>query len=159
MKDSMVKIIRPDIRQFVVNELHWLVLLTVGILCCGMEEMPFGNILKVGCLLLALYLGYGCLFLLCCRFTITGEQLIYERGVFSRKSDFIELYRVVDFKESRSFLQQLIGLKTVVVFSGDRTHPNLVIPGVHNRVPLVSIIRERVESNKQRKGIYEITNR
>lgn len=105
------------------------------------------------------YLAYSCLFLLRCRFTITGEQLIYERGVFSRKSDFIELYRVVDFKENRSLLQQLVGLKTVVVYSGDRTHPHLVITGVHNRVPLVAIIRERVEYNKQRKGIYEITNR
>ncbi len=159
MNDSVVKIIRPDVRQFLINELHLLVLLTVGILCCGLENIPFVGLLKVGCLLLALYLGYGCLFLLRSQFTVTGEQLIYERGVLSRRRDFIELYRVVDFKENRSFLQQLAGLKTVVVYSGDRTNPHLVIPGVHYRVPLVAIIRERVEYNKQRKGIYEITNR
>lgn len=159
MKNSVNKIIRPDIRQFVINKLHMLVLLAVGFLYCGLEDMPFGDILKVGCLLLALYLGYGCLFLLSCRFTVTDEQLIYERGVLSRKSDFIELYRVIDFKETRSLLQQLAGLKTVVIYSGDRTNPHLVIPGVHNRLPLVAIIRERVEYNKQRKGIYEITNR
>lgn len=159
MKDSTIKIIRPDVRQFLINELHLLVLLTMGALCCGLEEMPCENILKLGCLFLALYLGYGCLFLLRCRFTITGEQLIYERGVLSRKSDFIELYRVVDFKETRSFFQQIVGLKTVVIYSGDRTHPHLTIPGVHNRMPLVALIRERVEYNKQRKGVYEITNR
>lgn len=159
MKDSDVKIIRPDVRQFVINELHLLLLLVLGVLCCGLEEIPFSDILKISCLLLMFYLAYSCLFLLRCRFTITGDQLIYERGVFSRKSDFIELYRVVDFKENRSLLQQLVGLKTVVVYSGDRTHPHLVITGVHNRVPLVAIIRERVEYNKQRKGIYEITNR
>lgn len=159
MNDSVIKIIRPDVRQFLINELHLFVLLTAGILCCGLENMPFDGLLKVGCLLLALYLGYGCLFLLRSRFTVTGEQLIYERGVLSRRSDFIELYRVVDFKEKRSFLQQLVGLKTVVVYSGDRTHPHLTIPGVNYRVPLVAIIRERVEYNKQRKGVYEITNR
>ena len=159
MKNSVIKIIRPDIMQFLINELHLLVLLMVGVFCCGLEGIPFGNILKICCLLLALYLGYGCLFLLRSRFTITDEQLIYERGIFSVKSDFIELYRVVDFKENRSFLQQLAGLKTVVVYSGDRTHPHLVMSGVHNRVPLVAIIRERVEYNKQRRGVYEITNR
>lgn len=159
MENSEIKIIRPDIRQFVINELHWVLLLVLGILCCGLEGMPCGNILKIACLVLALYLAYGCLFLLCCRFTITDEQLIYERGVFARKSDFIELYRVVDFKESRSLLQQVAGLKTVVVYAGDRTHSHLVMTGVHNRVPLVAIIRERVEYNKKRKGIYEITNR
>lgn len=159
MKNSEIKIIRPDVRQFVINELPLLVLLVAGILCCGLEGISFCDILKIGTLLLALYLSYNCLFLLRCRFTITGEQLIYERGVFARKSDFIELYRVIDFKENRSLLQQLVGLKTVVVYSGDRTHPQLVITGVHKHVPLVAIIRERVEYNKQRKGIYEITNR
>lgn len=159
MKDLEIKIIRPDVRQFVINELPLLVLLLVGILGCGLEEIPFSNMLKTGCLLLALYLVFSCLFLLRCRFTITGEQLIYERGVFARKSDFIELYRVVDFKETRSLLQQLAGLKTVVVYSGDRTHPHLAIPGIYHRMPLVEIIRERVEYNKQRKGVYEITNR
>lgn len=159
MKDSAIKIIRPDFRQFVINELHWIMLLGAGIFSCGLEDMLYGDILIMGCLLLGLYLGYGCLFLLRCRFTITGEQLICERGVFSRKSDFVELYRVVDFVEKRSLFQQLAGLKTVVVYSGDRTHPHLVIPGVQNHVPLVAIIRERVEYNKQRKGVYEITNR
>lgn len=159
MKNSMIKVVRPDIRQFVINELYLIALLAIGVLCCGLDDMPWGDLLKVICLLLALYLGYSCLFLVSCRFTITGEQLIYERGVLSKKSDFIELYRVVDFKESCSFLQRFVGLKTVVVYSGDRTHPHLVMPGVHNRLPLVTIIRDRVEFNKQRKGIYEITNR
>lgn len=109
MKNSEIKIIRPDVRQFVINELHLLVLLGIAVLCCGLEDIPFADMLKVLCLLLAIYLGYSCLFLLRCRFTLTGEQLIYERGVFSRKSDFIELYRVVDFEESRSFLQQFVG--------------------------------------------------
>lgn len=159
MKNSEIKIIRPDIRQFVINEWHLLVLFGVGVLCCGLENIPFGNMLKIICLILAIYLGYCCVFLVRCRFTLTGEQLIYERGVFTSKSDFIELYRVVDFEEKRSFLQQLVGLKTVVVHSGDRTHPCLVISGVHKCMPLVAIIRERVEYNKIRKGVYEITNR
>ena len=76
-----------------------------------------------------------------------------------RDSDYIELYRVVDFKENRSFLQQLAGLKTVSVYSGDRNTPRLDIIGVRNSMNLVAHIRERVEYNKQRKGIYEITNR
>ena len=148
MKNSMIKVVRPDIRQFVINELYLIALLVIGGLCCGLDDMPWGDLPKVICLLLV-----------SCRFTITGEQLIYERGVLSKRSDFIELYRVVDFKESRSFLQRFVGLKTVVIYSGDRTHPHLVMPGVHNRLPLVTIIRDRVEFNKQRKGIYEITNR
>lgn len=159
MKDSEIKIYRPDLRQFVINELHRLLLLVVGILCCGLEELPFVDFLKGLCLLLGIYLGYQFLYLLRNRFTLTGEQLIYERGVFTRKIDFVELYRIIDFKENCSFLQQLAGLKTVVVYSGDRTHPQLSIPGIQSRTPLVNLIRERVEYNKQKKYVYEITNR
>lgn len=151
--------IRPHLLQFVINELEWLVLLTGGILYGGMEGAPFGTFVRGATILLALYLTYGLVYLWRSVFYITGEQIIYERGVFTRRSDFIELYRIIDFKEQRSFLQQLLGLKTVVVYSGDRTTPQLPMSGVKYRVELVTFIRERVEYNKQRKGIYEITNR
>ena len=82
-----------------------------------------------------------------------------EHGVFTRKSDYLELYRIVDFNEHRTLPQQICGLKSVTIYSGDRSNPKLVITGVKNDLNLVSLIRERVEYNKQRKGIYEITNR
>lgn len=159
MSDTGTKIIRPHLLQFVIDKLHLFILLVICVLYCGLEDMIFCDLVKGFSLLLAIILCYGCIYLLCSKFVITDEQLIYERGVFTRKSDFIELYRVVDFKEYRSFLQQLTGLKTVVVYSGDRTHSRLVIPGIHHREALVKLIRERVEYNKKRKGIYEITNR
>ena len=62
-------------------------------------------------------------------------------------------------QSSRDILEQLFGLKTVSIYSGDRTNPKLDIYGVKERLDVVSIIRERVEYNKRRKGIYEITNR
>lgn len=72
---------------------------------------------------------------------------------------FVELYRVVDFSENRGIVEQLFGLKTVSIFSGDRSNPKLDIFGINERIDVVGIIRKRVEYNKQRKGIYEITNR
>jgi uncharacterized membrane protein YdbT with pleckstrin-like domain len=102
---------------------------------------------------------YGCLYLNNLSFVITSEQLIIEYGVLHRTSDYIELYRIVDFCEHRDILEQLFGLKTVSVYSGDRTKPKLDIYGIRERIDAVGIIRERVEYNKQKKGVYEITNR
>ena len=56
-------------------------------------------------------------------------------------------------------MQQICGLKTVTIYSGDRSTPKLDIIGVKNDLDLVSLVRERVELNRRRKGIYEITNR
>lgn len=127
--------------------------------CAGHDsiiyKMPFvvlGGVMT--CIML-----YRCLYLYKLRYIITSEQLIIQHGVLTRTSDYIELYRVVDFSENRDILEQLFGLKTVWIFSGDRSNPKLDIYGVKERLDVMRIIRERVEYNKKRKGIYEITNR
>ena len=71
---------------------------------------------------------------------------------------YIELYRVIDYSEQRSFLQILLGIKTISIYSGDRTHPRLDLVGISNKVDLISTIRERVELNKKRHNIHEFTN-
>ena len=75
------------------------------------------------------------------------------------QTDYMELYRVVDYQQHRSFLQQLTGLKTVTITSGDRNLPSLDIIGVEDDEEIVQEIRIRVEYNKQLKHIHEITNR
>ena len=91
-------------------------------------------------------------------YIISAEQLKYEFGIFSTTKDYIELYRVVDYSEQRSFLQILFGLKTVSVYSGDRTRPRLDIIGIPDKMNLINTIRERVEINKKRRNIHEFTN-
>lgn len=86
------------------------------------------------------------------------EQIISKHGVLSRKTDYMEQYRIVDFVEHQSFMQQLCGLKTVRIFSTDRNTPQLDLVGIRRNLDVVRLIRERVEYNKLKKGIYEITN-
>ena len=93
------------------------------------------------------------------RYVVTDEQLIFLHGVFRRSTDYMELYRVVDYQQNRTFLQQLLGLKTITILSGDRNMNRLDIIGVRETENIVSEIRNRVEYNKRMKSIYEITNR
>ena len=151
--------LKPHVMQFAIDRLPLLLLDMAVLICIGIEGIPLKGVLSGVSILLSAYLLYLFIYIRRMEFIVTGEQLIHEHGVFVRDSDYIELYRVVDFKENRSFLQQLSGLKTVSVYSGDRSTPRLDIVGVKNETDLVTYIRERVEYNKQRKGIYEITNR
>lgn len=93
------------------------------------------------------------------RYVITAEQILYKHGVFSYTTDYIELYRVYDYQSCRSPLQQMTGLKTVVVLANDRTTPKLNIFGMKEKQDVVGIIRRRVEYNKLNKNVYEIANR
>ena len=109
-------------------------------------------------IVLILYLIYRYLYITRMVYVVTSEQLKYEYGIFSCQKDFVELYRVVDYSEQRSFLQLLLGVKTISIYSGDRTHPRLDLIGIDNNLDLISIIRERVEVNKKRHNIHEFTN-
>lgn len=146
--------LRPKTTQFFIDELPLLLLCPVGLVYGGMENAPLASIATLFAVLLSLILIYR----LIIRYHVGSEQLTAEHGVFQRSIGYIELYRVVDFHEQQSLLQQILGLKTVTVLSMDRTTPKLELTGLPKRINIVDIIRERVEFNKQRKGIYEITN-
>ena len=151
--------LRPHWGQYIISQGLMFLVSLVLFLVAGHDaitiKMPF---LILGSVTLLMML-YGCLYLSKLQFIISSEQLIIQHGVFHRSSDYIELYSIVDFSEQRDILEQLFGLKTVSIYSGDRTNPKVDIYGVMEKVDVVGIIRERVEYNKQRRGVYEITNR
>ncbi|MBQ3977929.1 MAG: PH domain-containing protein, partial [Bacteroidales bacterium] len=73
---------------------------------------------------------------------VEEETLCRVKGVFSKQTDYIEMYRITDFQESQSFLQRLLGVKSVTVFSTDQSDDVTVIPGVPADLNLIGIIRE-----------------
>ena len=150
--------LRPKTTQFFIDELPLLVLCPIGLVYGGMEDVPLAPVATLFAILLSLILAYRLIYLKRIRYHVGSEQLTAEHGVFQRSIGYIELYRVVDFHEHQTLLQQIFGLKTVTVLSMDRTTPKLDLIGLPKRINIVDVIRERVEFNKQRKGMYEITN-
>lgn len=148
----------PHAGQFVIDELPLIFMCMAGLVYGGMEGMPLGSMATVIALFLFLVLLYRFICLRRIRYRVGEEQLVCERGLFCRRVDYMELYRIVDFQEHQSLLQQLCGLKTVVILSTDRNSPKLDLIGIRRGNDIVAIIRERVEINKRKKGIYEITN-
>ena len=150
--------LRPCMRQLLIDEgvsmLGSLALLVAG----GLDGVPAHTLLLILGLALVVKVIYRLVYLRQMEYTITGEQLVYEHVVFSRSRDYIELYRVVDFDEKRNFLQLLLGLKTVVVHSGDRTMPKLRIIGIREDAQVVECLRERVSYNRKRMNIHEFAN-
>ena len=150
--------LRPSWRQLLIDEglsiLGALALLVAG----GLDGVPGHSLMLCLALALVIKVIYRLVYLRQMEYTITGEQLVYEHGVFTRSRDYIELYRVVDFDERRSFLQLLLGLKTIVVHSGDRTMPKLRIIGIREDAQVVECLRERVSYNRKRMNIHEFAN-
>lgn len=152
--------LQPHWIQFTINQLHWIVLCAAIFLGIYIIDNDISRyILAVANILLIIYLIYKIICLVRIKYVITGDQIIYLHGVFSHATDYIELYRVIDYRQERSFMQQITGLKTVIIFSGDRNTPVMEIIGVKESNNVIQDIRNRVEFNKTQKHIYEITNR
>ena len=143
--------ITPHWLQYVIIQLPWLVLCAIGFL--------YKRLILYASWGLLLYLSYQALEMGRISYVITGEQLIYKHGVLFHSSDYMELYRIVDYQENRTPMQQLVGLKNVTILSGDKTLPKLKLIGIRSNLRILEDIRMRVEYNKKKRSIYEITNR
>lgn len=154
--------IRPNYRQFFAEHTGLTLLFAVSLVV-----MPISSILDNGyiqislsalSLLLAITGIVRYITLTAIVWIINDNTLCRIRGVFSRHTDYIELYRVVDYSESQSFLQKLWKVKTVCIISTDKTDSTMVMYGVNAQHDIVRLIRNRVENCKKEKRIYEITN-
>ena len=154
-------VFHPKYSQFIADEFV-VILQTMGVWALAGYTISKHHVLAPFLLalgiLLVIYLLYRYIYLTHTTYTITAEQIKYESGIFSTKKDFIELYRVIDYSEQRSFFQILFELKTVSIYSGDHTCPRLDLKGIDSHFKMVAIIRLRSEVNKQKRNIHELTN-
>ena len=151
--------LKPHWIQYVIDQLPWILIWVVVTLYAGDDALPYREYLGYVSACMLCYLLWQALELCRIEYVITGEQLIYRHGVLFHSADYMELYRIVDYQESRTPVQQLTGLKNILLLSGDRSLPRLRMVGIRGSSRILDEIRARVEYNKKRRGIYEITNR
>ena len=89
-------------------------------------------------------------------FTLTDQRLKMRRGVFSRVTDDIELYRVKDSHFTQSFVQRMLGIGTLTLRTTDDSSPHVVLAGMNDPEPLWERIRALVEARRDAKGVREI---
>ena len=152
--------LRPHWLQFTINQLHWLILcLVIFIIYFYTPDLRLKyGFLCVG-LILLMYILYQAAYIARIEYIVTNDQIVYLHGVVRHSTDYLELYRVVDYQQYSSLMQQIMGLKTVVIYSEDRNTPVMIITGIKQRLNVIQEIRKRVEYNKSLKRIYEISNK
>lgn len=155
--------VRADFRQFLAEDL--LIIAVTGIMTGAAPVLikHYDRYIALAVVLMTVFmlsvLAIRYAMLVSVRWTVEGETLCRTSGVLSRRTDYIELYRIVDYQESRTFMQRLLGVKTVTIYSTDKSDAVSNIPGVPVDMDLVGMLREKVEESKRERNIYEITNR
>lgn len=155
--------IRPDFREYVAENIGVLALFTLSVFAMPasmlLQVWPLSALVGLFSLTFAVALVVRYISLIAVTWLVNADTICRRQGVFSRLTDYVELYRVVDYQESQTYFQKLLKVKTVIIVSTDKSDAVMEIYGVNSDMNLVQNIRERVEQCKKEKRIYEITNR
>jgi ribosomal protein L40E len=76
------------------------------------------------------------------RYEITPQRIEYSRGLFDRKVDNLDMFRIIDMKMRRTPLDCMTGVGTVIVYTTDKTDPEFRFEKVHNPGQLYDIVKK-----------------
>jgi membrane protein YdbS with pleckstrin-like domain len=90
------------------------------------------------------------------RYRVSNYRIDFERGIFGKKIDTLELWHVDDIKMEQSFADRMLGVGTITVLSNDTSTPRLPLRGLPNPRPLFESLKQRVIAVKRQRGVVKM---
>ena len=87
------------------------------------------------------------------RYEITTQRVRIRQGVFSKRTDELELYRVKDSIVLEPFWQRLFGLGNIVISTNDTTTPTITLEALPNAREIREKLRSATEECRDRKRV------
>jgi len=103
-----------------------------------------------------LNLIYQILRVYCIRYEIDSEELKYYSGVFRRKHEYIENYRIKDYRIERPLIYRMFGLGNLTIYTSDKTTPVFHLYAIREPEEKYKILRGLVELNRREKHVFEV---
>ncbi|MCF7954200.1 MAG: PH domain-containing protein [Phycisphaerae bacterium] len=89
-------------------------------------------------------------------YEVTPDRIEWERGLFNRKIDNVDMFRVVDMKLHRSITDCLIGIGTVTLFTKDETDPEFDFYKVRNPRKIFNVLKKASLDADTRQGVIHL---
>ena len=98
---------------------------------------------------------YRLLYIRSQQYLITKEYIRLTRGIFLKRVDQVELFRLKDYIITQPFFFQLARLMNLTLKSTDPENPVLGLQGIPES-DITDIIRDRVQACRKTNNIYEL---
>ena len=89
-------------------------------------------------------------------YTLTDQRLKFSRGVLSKTTEDLELYRVRDTRFEQGLFERLVGLGRIRLFTADETSPEITLPFIHDAEGVREKIRGLVEARRDAKRVRHL---
>ncbi len=110
-------------------------------------------LVAIGAGVVAIYLAVVAALIRTQVFQVTSQRLRWTRGILTKRTDEMELYRVMDVTLVEPLLLRMVGAGNLEITSADATTPTLVLPAVKGAHELREQLRLSVEECRARKGV------
>ena len=88
------------------------------------------------------------------KYVIKEDMITVDTGVFTKVENDCYMYKVQDVEHTASIWERMVGLGTIVCYTGDTTHPKLLIEHIRNSKAIKEfILKESEESRLKRRTV------
>jgi uncharacterized membrane protein YdbT with pleckstrin-like domain len=89
-------------------------------------------------------------------YEVTSERIRITTGIFSKRTNALELYRVKDYILEEPFLMRLFKFGKIVILTSDVSTPRLELEAVPRARWLVDQLRAAVEARRDAKRVRAV---
>ena len=88
------------------------------------------------------------------KYVIKEDMITVDTGVFTKVENGCYMYKVQDVEHTASIWERMVGLGTIVCYTGDTTHPKLLIEHIRNSKQIKEfILKESEEARLKRRTV------
>ena len=106
--------------------------------------------------LVILVLFYKAIQLKMTYYEVSTERIEFGRGIFDRKVDNLDMFRIVDMKLRRSILDCIVGVGTVMLTTTDKSHPEFAFEKVRDARGLYDALKKASLSADRRTNVIHM---
>ncbi|MBN2020510.1 MAG: PH domain-containing protein [Sedimentisphaerales bacterium] len=129
IKGSLILVIAGALVFWHIERMSWTHFSAEHAVVFGKFRLMTGLLLG---LCVALYLFYRALDVRMMHYEVGRDRIEFSTGIFERKVDNLDMFRLVDIKLRRSFFDCIVGVGTVILTTSDKSHPEFAFEKVRN---------------------------
>ena len=89
-------------------------------------------------------------------YEVTPDRIEWERGIFNRRIDNLDMFRVIDLKLHRSITDCIIGIGTVTLYTKDQTDAEFEFYKVRNPRKIFNILKKTTLEADAKQGVIHL---
>ena len=92
------------------------------------------------------------------KYLIKEDMITVDTGVFTKVENDCYMYKVQDVELVATFFERIAGLGTVICYTGDTTHPKLMLEHIKNAKTIKNYILEASENARMKRRTLNTLN-